>query len=70
MAVALHGALFVLAGLAMIIPRTRWPIVGFLAIMIAFCLADQTRWQPWVFQYSFVLVLVVKGEAHPWVRLM
>jgi len=63
-ALALYGALFVLAGLAVIIPRARWPIAGFLVIMIAFCLADQTRWQPWVFQYSFLLVVVgLAGDA-------
>jgi len=27
-----------------------------------FCLADQTRWQPWVFQYSFLLALVGLGQ--------
>ncbi|WP_128953188.1 hypothetical protein [Bradyrhizobium guangzhouense] len=58
MALALYGALFALAALAVIIPRARWPIAGFLIIMMAFCLADQTRWQPWVFQYSFLLMVV------------
>ncbi|MCG2667233.1 hypothetical protein ACFPFP_09780 [Bradyrhizobium sp. GCM10023182] len=62
-ALALYGALFVLAGLAVIIPRPRWPIAGFLVIMIAFCLADQTRWQPWVFQYSFLLMVVGLGRG-------
>ncbi|MEH2492123.1 hypothetical protein [Bradyrhizobium sp. AZCC 2230] len=57
-AAALYGALFVLAALAVIVPRARWPIAGFLAIIVAFCLADQTRWQPWVFQYSFLLAAV------------
>jgi len=56
-------AKFVLAGLAVIIPRARWPIAGFLIIMIVFCLADQTRWQPWVFQYSFLLAVVGPGAA-------
>ena len=57
-AAALYGALFVLAGLAVILPRARWPVAGFLVIMIVFCLADQTRWQPWVFQYSVLLAVV------------
>ncbi|MET4797943.1 hypothetical protein [Bradyrhizobium sp. LB11.1] len=57
-AAVLYGALFVLAGLAMIVPRARWPIAGLLAIIVTFCLADQTRWQPWVFQYGFLLAVV------------
>lgn len=57
-AAALYGALFVLAGLAVILPRARWPVAGFLVIMIVFCLTDQTRWQPWVFQYSVLLAVV------------
>jgi len=57
-AATLYGALFVLAGIAAIVPRARWPIAGFLAVIVAFCLADQTRWQPWVFQYSFLLAAV------------
>ena len=39
-------------------PRPRWLIAAFLAIIAAFCLMDQTRWQPWVFQYSFLLAAV------------
>ena len=67
-ALALYGALFVLAGLALVYPRASWPIAVFLVIMIAFCLADQTRWQPWVFQYSFLLLVVGlpgRGNATP-----
>jgi hypothetical protein len=52
---ALYIALFVLAAVALVAPKPRWPIAGFLAVMAAFCLMDQTRWQPWVFQYSFLL---------------
>ncbi|MBC9878591.1 hypothetical protein G8O24_14700 [Bradyrhizobium sp. INPA01-394B] len=62
-ATVLYGGLFALAGLAVVFPRARWPIAGFLAILIAFCLADQTRWQPWVFQYSFLLAVVGLSTA-------
>lgn len=51
----LYAALFVLATLALVARRPKWFIAAFLAIMALFCLADQTRWQPWVFQYSFLL---------------
>ena len=27
----------------------------FLGIVVVFCLLDQTRWQPWVYQYGFLL---------------
>jgi hypothetical protein len=51
----LYAALFAFAALAAVTPRPKWSIAAFLAIVAAFCLADQTRWQPWVFQYSFLL---------------
>jgi len=51
----LYAALFALAALAAVTLRPQWWIAAFLAIVAAFCAADQTRWQPWVFQYSFLL---------------
>lgn len=54
-ALDLYVALFVLAAVALIAPKPGWPIAGFLAVMAAFGLTDQTRWQPWVFQYSLLL---------------
>jgi hypothetical protein len=57
-ALGLYLALFVLAAVALAASRPGWFIAAFLAIMATFCLADQTRWQPWVFQYSFLLAAV------------
>jgi hypothetical protein len=57
-AAGLYGCLFLLAALAVVLPRPRWCVAGFLAIVAVFCLADQTRWQPWVFQYGFLLGIV------------
>ena len=54
-AAGLYAGLFLLATLAVALPRPAWCIAGFLAIVAAFCLADQTRCQPWVFQYSLLL---------------
>jgi uncharacterized membrane protein YphA (DoxX/SURF4 family) len=54
-AYALFAALFVFAALALISPQPRRFIAAFLAIIAVFCFFDQTRWQPWVFQYSFLL---------------
>ena len=62
-AVALYVALFVLAAAALVAPKPGWLIAAFLAIMAAFCLTDQTRWQPWVFQYSLLLGIMA---LHSW----
>ena len=52
---ALFALLFVLAGAILISRRPQKFIAAFLAIVIIFCLLDQTRWQPWVFLYGFLL---------------
>ena len=68
MALGLYVALFVLAAVALVAPRPGWFIAAFLAIMAVFCLADQTRWQPWVFQYSFLLaaIALLCGQWRRW----
>lgn len=57
-AAGLYGCLFLLAALAVVLPKPGWCVAAFLAIIAVFCLTDQTRWQPWVFQYSFLLAVV------------
>jgi uncharacterized membrane protein YphA (DoxX/SURF4 family) len=57
-ALGLYVALFLCAAIALVAPKPRWPIAGFLAVMASFCLVDQTRWQPWVFQYSALLLVI------------
>lgn len=57
-AIVLYGALFALAAAALLARWPRWFIAAFLAIMLAFCLGDQTRWQPWVFQYSLLMAVI------------
>jgi hypothetical protein len=59
----LYVALFLLATIALVTPKPSGFIAAFLAIMAAFCLTDQTRWQPWVFQYSFLLAAMAR---HSW----
>jgi hypothetical protein len=54
----LYGALFAFAAMALVAPKPRWFIAAFLAVIAVFCLMDQTRWQPWVFQYSFLLAAI------------
>lgn len=57
----LYAALFALALLAIVAPK--WSIPAFLAIVAVFCLADQTRWQPWVFQYGCLLAFLALGPS-------
>jgi hypothetical protein len=57
-AIVLYGALFALAAAALIARSPRWFIAAFLGIMLVFCLGDQTRWQPWVFQYSLLMAVI------------
>lgn len=54
-AYGLFAALFVFAAAALISPKPQKFIAAFLAIITVLCFFDQTRWQPWVFQYSFLL---------------
>lgn len=58
MALGLYAALLVFAGVALMAREPRWPIAAFLAVVAVFCVADQTRWQPWVFQYSVLLAAI------------
>ena len=57
-ALGLYVAFFLLAAIALVVPNPRWFIAALLAVIAAFYLTDQTRWQPWVFQYSFLLAAV------------
>jgi hypothetical protein len=57
-ALGLYLTLFALAAIALVVPKPRWFVAAFLVIIAAFCLMDQTRWQPWVFQYSILLAAV------------
>lgn len=51
----MFAALFVLAAATLVSDRPQKFIAAFLAIIVLFCLLDQTRWQPWVFMYGFLL---------------
>jgi hypothetical protein len=54
-AYALFVALFVLAAAIVVSPRPQRLIAAFLAVIGVLCVVDQTRWQPWVFLYGFLL---------------
>jgi hypothetical protein len=51
----LFAAIFVLSAAILISPKPQGLIAALLVIIVVFCLLDQTRWQPWVFQYSVLL---------------
>jgi len=51
----LFAALFALAVPIVILPKPQRFIGAFLTIILVSCLLDQTRWQPWVYLYGFLL---------------
>jgi hypothetical protein len=52
----LYAAVFALAAAIIVSAKPQKFIFSFLGILLFFCLLDQTRWQPWVYQYIFLLV--------------
>jgi predicted DCC family thiol-disulfide oxidoreductase YuxK len=69
----LFAGLLALAAAMLVAPRPQQFIVTFLANVGIFCLLDQTRWQPWVFLYGFMLATMAlfflgqrgRGRARP-----
>jgi predicted DCC family thiol-disulfide oxidoreductase YuxK len=51
----LFAALFVTAAAILILAKPQRLIFAFIGGIVVFCLFDQTRWQPWVFQLGFLL---------------
>jgi predicted DCC family thiol-disulfide oxidoreductase YuxK len=51
----MFAALFALAAIILVSSKPQKFLFAFLGIIGVFALLDQTRWQPWVFQYGFVL---------------
>jgi hypothetical protein len=51
----LYGLLIALLLAIVVLPRPRWFIVAFVAVAAGWMLWDQSRWQPWVYQYLFML---------------
>ncbi|HLW92612.1 MAG TPA: hypothetical protein VKS78_15110 [Roseiarcus sp.] len=52
----LFATLFPLAAIIVVASKPQRFIVALLAIVASFCVLDQTRWQPWVFLYSALLL--------------
>jgi hypothetical protein len=51
----LFTAFFALAAAILVAAKPQKFIAAFLGNTVVFCLFDQTRWQPWVFLYGFLL---------------
>ncbi len=54
--------LALLVGIALT-PRSRWLIVAFVGLAGLLCLWDQSRWQPWSYQYLFMLAAFISTHA-------
>src|SRR5262249_33684927 len=61
----MFGALLGLLGATLLAPRPRPLILLFVALAGLWALGDQTRWQPWFYQYLFMLLAVGWGMTWP-----
>jgi uncharacterized membrane protein YphA (DoxX/SURF4 family) len=52
------GALLVLLIFGAVLHRARWPLLAFVTLAGGWSMWDQTRWQPWFYQYLAMLVTV------------
>jgi hypothetical protein len=60
------AALLILVAIASVVPRPRPWIVAALGIALALALTDQSRWQPWFYQYVVMLAafaLAPRGDT-------
>ena len=51
----LFAGLFVSAVAILVSAKPQKFVFSFLGVMVVFCVLDQTRWQPWVYQFGFLL---------------
>lgn len=69
-----HTILYVLSLLlitaVVIFPGNKKLLVGLLIAELASCLLDQNRWQPWEYQYLFIIVLFIAAKSADTLRLI
>lgn len=58
------AAMIGLLGTIAIVPQARYFLVAFAMLAIALALWDQTRWQPWFYQYLFLLLCMCFLPGH------
>jgi hypothetical protein len=56
---ALLGVFVVLLVLAAMLPRSTWLLLGALGAAVVLSVCDQSRWQPWFYQYLVMLIALV-----------
>jgi hypothetical protein len=59
------GTLLLLLGAVLAVPRPRRLLVAFLGLAVVYGLWDQSRWQPWFYQYLGLLAAVAWGFWQP-----
>jgi len=47
--------LLLVLAVAVLVSSSRWPALALVGLIGVLCLWDQSRWQPWVYQYTFML---------------
>ncbi|HEV2762666.1 MAG TPA: hypothetical protein VGV38_06695, partial [Pyrinomonadaceae bacterium] len=57
------AALLALLGASAFAARPRPFLLSLLALSLLLCLQDQTRWQPWVYQYLFMLAALALHDG-------
>jgi hypothetical protein len=62
---AWFAALLLLLVAIVLFPHARRLLVAFLVLMVLYCLGDQTRWQPWVYEYLVLLAVLACGPRDP-----
>jgi hypothetical protein len=50
------GGLLLLSGAIVLFPRRRRLLLAFVVLTGLYCLGDQTRWQPWVYEYLLLFI--------------
>src|SRR5262249_59551213 len=53
------GTFVTLLVLAAALPRSAWPVMGALAVAAVLAVWDQSRWQPWFYQYVLMLIALL-----------
>jgi hypothetical protein len=61
---AVYILLLALLVAAAIVPKPRWWIVASLILLALLCAQDQSRLQPWCYQYAFMLTALALGPAN------
>ena len=60
-----YGAMLLLLCWVALPFRSRWPLVAFLVLAGIWSLWDQSRWQPWFYQYLFMLAALLVAGSDP-----